>query len=197
MSDSDSDQKNKSSDESDSDDEKAINSVVWPVQIRTSIEFLSIGEVDTLNEKFQAEVRIISKWFDNHTDKKKYNRKKDWSPKLFIENAMYDVKEKIKHKVVIIDTDLREITEIRIAKGNFWERIELQNFPLDVQELSITFASKLKTSQVNLIQNNKKISTIYFETLHSFRDQQKWKVRYYKAVKFQLIKKYFKSFIKW
>lgn len=177
MSDSDSEKKKKSSDESDSDVDEAVDTVQWPVQIRTSIEFLSIGEVDTLNEKFQAEVRIISKWFDNRADKKKYDRKKDWNPKLFIENAMHDVKEKIKYKIIMLDKDRREITETRMAKGNFWERIELQNFPLDTQELSITFASKLKTSQVSLIQNQNKISTIYFETLHSFRDQQKWKVR--------------------
>lgn len=150
--------------------------VQFPVQIQVSIEFLTIGEVDTLNEKFQAEVRITSKWCDNQYDKEEYEKDVDWNPYLFIENSMHDVKEEFKYKVEKFD-NRREITETRIAKGNFWERIELQNFPLDTQELSITFASKRKTLQVNLIQNQNKLSTIYYETLHSFRDQQKWKVR--------------------
>ncbi|CAF0942644.1 unnamed protein product [Brachionus calyciflorus] len=157
------------------------STIKYPVQIRVSIEFLSIGEVDTLNEKFQAEVRIISKWCDEQADKTEFKSEEDWNPYLFIENSLHDVKEEIKYKIDKIDDYRREITETRIAKGNFWERIELQNFPLDTQELSITLASKRKTTQVNLIQNQERISTIYYETLHSFRDQQKWKL--YKMVK--------------
>lgn len=55
-------------------------------------------------------------------------------------------------------------------------RIELQNFPLDVQELSITFASKYKPTKVKLVADPLRISNIHPEAPHTFRDQQKWKV---------------------
>lgn len=88
---------------------------------------------------------------------------------------MHDVKEEIKYTVTKLE-DKVMITETRTAKGSFWERIELQNFPLDVQELSVTFASRYKPSRVKLVADPLKISNIHPEAPHTFRDQQKWKV---------------------
>lgn len=55
----------------------------------------------------------------------------------------------------------------------FWERLELQYFPFDVQELSIIIASKLTTDDVKLISDKKK-GRIGFKTRHTFVEQQKW-----------------------
>lgn len=86
------------------------------------IEFLTFGEVDTFNEKYQAEVKIRSKWYDEG-DIEEYDRDKHWYPKLYIENAMHDVKEEIKYTVTKLE-DKVMITETRTAKGSFWERYE-------------------------------------------------------------------------
>jgi hypothetical protein len=83
--------------------------------IEVKIEFLSIGEVDTMNEKYQAEVKITAKWFETE-DIVKYNRKKNWNPKLYIENALHDLKEDIKYKVTKVENKT-VITEIRFCKG--------------------------------------------------------------------------------
>ena len=48
-------------------------------------------------------------------------------------------------------------------------RIELQDFPVDIQELSITIASKLKPNQVKLVQDSQRISNIHKEALNTFR----------------------------
>lgn len=57
--------------------------------IECSMQFLQIGEVDTMNERFQAMVLIRSKW--NEPDKlTEYDPKKNWNPKLYIENASYE-----------------------------------------------------------------------------------------------------------
>ena len=32
--------------------------------VEVEIEFLRIGEIDNVNEKFTAEVKIIAKWFE-------------------------------------------------------------------------------------------------------------------------------------
>lgn len=54
--------------------------------------------------------------------------------------------------------------------------MELQNFPLDIQELSITLASKYSPRKVQLIADPIRISNLYGEAIYTFRDQQKWKV---------------------
>lgn len=56
--------------------------------VQTAFEFTSIGEIDTLNEKFQAEVIIESRWkIDAQAEpdilnKGEYDPKKNWNPKL-------------------------------------------------------------------------------------------------------------------
>lgn len=84
------------------------------------IEFITFGEVDTFNEKYQAEVKIRSKWYDEG-DIDEYDRDKHWNPKLYIENAMHDVKEEVKWSVTKLE-DKVMVTETRTAKGSFWER---------------------------------------------------------------------------
>ena len=88
--------------------------------VQVSIEFLSIGEIDTIEEKFDAEVRIKSTWCENE-ELEVYNRNEHWYPKLFIANAMSDVVEEINYHVVRF-AGKSIITETRIARGNFWER---------------------------------------------------------------------------
>jgi hypothetical protein len=72
------------------------NNSIWKVEnlntflriIEVYIEFIQIGEVDTMNEKFQAIVKIKSKWIENENIKD-YDPKEYWNPKLFIENALH------------------------------------------------------------------------------------------------------------
>lgn len=100
--------------------------------IEVQIVFLQIGEVDTINEKFQAIVKIKSKWYENEI-LSEYDPREDWNPKLFIENALYDkFQEEISYDLKVCD-DKTLITETRISKGVFWERMELPDFPLDIQ----------------------------------------------------------------
>jgi hypothetical protein len=101
-----------------------LNSVVENKIVWVRIEFENIGEVDTMNEKYQAQVRIKSKWYhiDNAEDVSNYDPKKHWYPKLYIENALHDVKEEISYKVNKLENGRTMITETRVARGSFWER---------------------------------------------------------------------------
>ena len=67
--------------------------------VEVSIRFLSIGEIDTMNEKFQAQVKITANWLENEIIDK-YNPDVHWNPKLFIENAFQEPKEKIKYNLI-------------------------------------------------------------------------------------------------
>ena len=88
-----------------------------PKVVNVAIEFLKIGEIDTMNEKYQAEARIESRWHEKQQISE-YDRKKHWNPELYIENILQETKEQIRYE---ISNDLRNggvtITEIRTVKG--------------------------------------------------------------------------------
>ena len=88
--------------------------------IQVSIEFLSIGEINTIDEIFDAEIRIKSTWCDNE-EIDTYDSQINWCPKLFILNALPDVDEEIEYSVVRYESK-SIITETRLARGKFWER---------------------------------------------------------------------------
>ena len=158
----------------------ANNTDVKEVQVR--IEFISFGDIDTMNDKFNAEVRIASRWIDDKTDFgdervfEKDKKFKFWHPNLFIENALTIQEEKC-YTIEPLEKGLGSmVTETRTAKGYFWERIELNDFPLDVQELHITIASKLKSKEVKIIKDTNKHSKMHSEARFTFRDQQKFRL---------------------
>jgi hypothetical protein len=59
--------------------------------------------------------------------------------------------------------------------GIFWERLELQSFPLDVQELSVRLVSKREPNEIKLIPDSKRQSRIDLpKAMDTFVEQQKW-----------------------
>lgn len=111
-----------------------------------------------------------------------------WTPSLFIENAIGDLKEEIRHKLEIVEKSIPEnsstlntnnnfnnltvkVCEMRKVRGVFYERLELYDFPMDIQEISITLTSKLSIEQVELHENRRDACSINTE---DFLDQQEW-----------------------
>jgi hypothetical protein len=150
-----------------------------------------LGEIDTLNEKYQAQASIESRWpieFDKLLPNLSSDEQKrlihgksvslirytesQWHPQLYIENALGDLKEQIRYsaKKSKIDSQIY-ICEHRDIKGLFWEKLELQHFPCDVQDLSISIASMLYDDKVVLIDDPYHLSGINRE---AFIDQQEW-----------------------
>ena len=89
--------------------------------VQVVIEFTRIGEIDTMNEKYQAEVIIESKWRDK-LDIIEYDPDVNWNPRLFIENAINEIKENITYRVTK-ENGCSIITEVRRSKGFFWKYI--------------------------------------------------------------------------
>lgn len=156
-------------------------------QVTSRIVFLKVGEIDTKNEKFEAEAYIESYWEDEEIYKQlldssrislgnyqgfltldslhtlgmnlahiNFEQKKHWSPELFIENSIGTLNEKIEHKLTLVKKDLTDltttqvslkeltvkVTEKRKVEGFFYERLELHDFPIDLQEISLKLTSK-------------------------------------------------------
>ena len=83
--------------------------------VEVNVRFLSFGEIDTMNEKYHAEIIIESKWTENEK-LIEYDPKIHWNPMLYVENALGDVKEKVNYEIIKSDQDF-VITEIRYLKG--------------------------------------------------------------------------------
>ena len=100
------------------DNEKKFN------YVEVLFEFVKFGEIDTMNEKYQAEVNIESKWIELDQTITQYDPKKNWNPQLFIENALQLTKEQIDYEIEKQNDGTIWIVERRNVKGTFWERLE-------------------------------------------------------------------------
>ena len=110
-----------------------------------------------------------------------------WSPQLYIENAIGDLKEEVRYKLEIVEKQNVEpatkslknlgnnltvrVCEMRKLRGVFYERLELYDFPMDTQELSITLTSKRSVDEVEIVENKREACSINTE---DFLDQQEW-----------------------
>jgi hypothetical protein len=88
------------------------------------VEFIRIGEIDTMNEKYQAELNIESKWVETENSYDTYNPNFHWNPKLFIENVLQEPKEQISYEKKIRSDGNFVVIEKRNIKGVFWEKLE-------------------------------------------------------------------------
>jgi hypothetical protein len=56
------------------------------------MNFVRIGEIDTMGEKYSAEVQIESKWSDFNPQIVEYRPKEHWNPELYIQNILTELK---------------------------------------------------------------------------------------------------------
>jgi hypothetical protein len=161
------------------------------VKVYVRLMFLRIGEIDTLNEKYQAQASIEARWpveFDKLSanlspdDQKRLSDGKsislvnyaasNWHPQLYIENAIGDLKEQIRYSAKRSKADKKVyVCEHRDIKGLFWEKLELHHFPSDVQDLSISIGSMYYDDKVVLAADPNYVSGVNRE---AFVDQQEW-----------------------
>lgn len=157
-----------------------------PRWVETRTIFLRIGEIDTVNERFFAEILVESRWeepklsteFDTSKlcceEKEINNSNKYWNPKIYIENALNDPKQTVHYKImkeyqgkqIVINPEETSTLlkfwfyEYRKIKGYFFEKLNLEYFPLDVQDLSIIVTTFKSNKEVILVQNKDKLSLV-------------------------------------
>lgn len=136
--------------------------------------FLKIGEIDTLKEQYHADAFIQTKWKDpslKMCDMEGFSPEKHWNPRVFIQNSVGDLKENTWHKVELDSHGVPTVFEMRRIKGVFLENLELDDFPVDVQDLSITVATERTIDEVDFIDDLTALSSINTQT---FIDMQEW-----------------------
>ena len=124
--------------------------------VRIRVVFIRIGEIDTLNEKYQAEVYFEARWTDKFAwnnlnltlpqQSQLFQERKSlrltesnstvfWTPQLFIENAIGQIGEQDKwfsvkksfHEPSSSIQMYFDVCEHRRIKGVFWEKLELNH----------------------------------------------------------------------
>lgn len=104
----------------------------------------------------------------------KYDPHINWSPEIYVENAIGDPKESSSYSLELDKLDKKlnhisvnnliiKVTEKRRIDGFFYERLELYDFPIDIQELSIKLSSKKSIDQVVLVKSKQEPSGVNTE----------------------------------
>jgi hypothetical protein len=109
-----------------------------------------------LHEKFYAEVVIEARWlYDPEAA--------SWNPNLYVKNALGDIKQEVASEFVNsfdepVHIDIKQydtiyVWEIRKVVGTFWEKLELNSFPADVQQLSLQIVTRCPIEECILVEN--------------------------------------------
>ncbi|KAF7262494.1 hypothetical protein EG68_00250 [Paragonimus skrjabini miyazakii] len=149
------------------------------VVVEIRVVFLKIGEIDTLKETYRADAFIQVKWreprLDGKTDEelRRIDLQRCWNPLILIDNILSESKDQ--HWSLTQKSEQNEvyIVERRRLRGVFLETLELNDFPLDVQDLTITLTSERPDSEVILVPDRTELCGINLQTLI---DQQEWKL---------------------
>ncbi|CAF2981366.1 unnamed protein product [Rotaria sp. Silwood2] len=146
-----------------------------PIEISVRCIFLRVGEIDTLNERYTSEIFFEASWYvkDPNTELEYGSQTDSFNPQLAVLNHMGDSLRHDKwYSTKKTNTNgLIEVTEHHKFKGTFWERMELNHFPYDVQELSISLTTPLTINDIYFTENKQKPSGVNRTV---FSDQQSW-----------------------
>ncbi|XP_076460166.1 cys-loop ligand-gated ion channel-like [Babylonia areolata] len=147
------------------------------IKVQVCVQFFKVGEIDTLKEQYTADVIVRARWREPSLDGQLQEQGdmvepgRYWNPKLYIENAYGDPKEQFRHRVMFNEKGEAFISEKRTVKGTFMENLELDDFPFDVQDLTITVASEFPATEVELIEDS---DNRHMVNKQSFVDEQEW-----------------------
>ncbi|XP_045190324.2 gamma-aminobutyric acid receptor subunit beta-like isoform X1 [Mercenaria mercenaria] len=152
------------------------------VLVELKCTFLKINDIDTINQQFEAELFVQAKWEEPLLQQSMFGSKdKDgedldklipWDPKLIVMNI--DGAFVLNRKT--FDIRLHEpgyrypvVIQLWRFKGFFKENLELEHFPVDVQDLTISLSTERSDKEVDLIEDQTSLSSI---NTKAFMDQE-------------------------
>ncbi|CAF3971476.1 unnamed protein product [Rotaria sp. Silwood2] len=145
-----------------------------PIKVQVRCVFMRVGDIDTLNERYYAEILFEASWEEpklKGLHKKSFDPMVYWTPQLELVNGIGELHDTITYSVRHDRQGIATVTEHHKLKGTWWERMELQYFPLDVQELSLSITTSHSSKEMIFVKNLHKPSGT---NRHVFTDQQEW-----------------------
>lgn len=149
------------------------------VTVTIRVLFLKIASIDTLHDRFSADVVIHTRWREPAFDAaKKSTEDVDWSqywdPKLSVDNVIGEAKANVSNHLSY-DKNGRAIVlqSIKIG-GMFYEAMDLNQFPFDSQDLTVSIVSDLETNEVEFVEDLQERSGI---NVGAFKAGQEWTLK--------------------
>ncbi|KAJ8313408.1 hypothetical protein KUTeg_009036, partial [Tegillarca granosa] len=127
-----------------------LSLIILQRSVHIKVVFLKVGEIDTVKEKYQADVYIQARWREPLLDMR---QKKIW------------------REIQYGKLDEAYVVEKRRIYGHFTEKLELNEFPFDSQFLNLSLSSELGANEVDMVEDDQEIS---FINVACFVDEQEW-----------------------
>ncbi|ESO02053.1 hypothetical protein HELRODRAFT_161281 [Helobdella robusta] len=146
------------------------------MKVKIKIAFLKIGVIDTIKNKFNAEVLVTTKWRKPEVDGKKKEVKLlswegQWTPSMVISNIVGEVKVTTSYNVIFDNSGRAVACETKKFVGHFFENMELYDFPFDKQDLTICASSEKTVDELELIEDENDPCVL---NLKAFSAEQEW-----------------------
>ncbi|CAL1528735.1 unnamed protein product, partial [Lymnaea stagnalis] len=137
-------------------------------------------DIDTINQLFEAEVYIQARWSESQFAGMSEKQLEEiefyqcWDPHLKILNVNGSLDSETTSMLLQYEQDriYPVMTYMWHVTGQFREHLELQHFPLDVQELSIILSSDLPMTEIDLVSD-------FFHPSHvserAMQESQEWR----------------------
>ncbi|GFS08284.1 gamma aminobutyric acid receptor subunit [Elysia marginata] len=97
-----------------------------------------------------------------------------WGPKLEIYNIRGEAKQQVWREVQFGPGGEAFVLEKRRTRGVFAEPMELQEFPFDIQDLSVLITSDHPEDDIQLEEDEEDMSNV---VTHSFVDESEWHLK--------------------
>merc|ERR1712226_660101 len=153
--------------------------------VKIMFAFLSIFDIETKRQQFTTEVVLQARWSEPSLKRKEAAhgtiwREKFpshlWEPRLRLKN-LEEVKRGRDDRWYTVNwppgQDAAEIVFRRKVRGAFYQKMELQHFPVDVQAISVQVSTDYDKTEITLKEDDQNCSIIFCE---AFRNDQEWKM---------------------
>ncbi|ELT87187.1 hypothetical protein CAPTEDRAFT_221884 [Capitella teleta] len=157
------------------------------VNVKVQIVFLKLGDIDTVNELFNASIFVQARWSDPSLDDATKAGQvvelsdPSWVPKLSIQNAIGQTEENVWYMVSYNSDGFATVSERRTVKGKFYESMELADYPFDSQDLTITVTTARSGEEIRLFADDEEKSSL--NDNQEFTDAQEWNLFNYIVIR--------------
>lgn len=107
-----------------------------PRQVEIYAIFCKLNNVNTVQNKFDGEVDVVSSWLDDIHES--YDVDHHWNPQLICENSLDSIRIQTRVEVELPINDsnqLPRVIQYQKFSGLFSEWLHVKQFPFDIQKI--------------------------------------------------------------
>ena len=144
------------------------------VVLYVRVSVVNVGDIDTIKQEFQCEFYMTVKWRElklKDKGRKDIEWEKFWDPRLSFENVVsYDLFER-RHQIEAKKNEVPMICLYYHIRGVFKEILEVNDFPFDYQDLSLSLIARWRSSLVSFEKDSSRDDKI---RISNFIAKQEW-----------------------